>query len=145
MLTANRKSRRSLLSANQIRARKSYPKHGGHAPRWCMWSSLHEIDCTLICLEKKYRSSRLWSMIFSVVPIKHRTFVQYLYNVGPTSKTWGRYCRNVIQMFFCTKCFVFAGYRSYTLNNIGSLKRTLQYYYHATPGEPCKGSPGVAW
>ena len=33
----------------------------------------------------------------------------------------------------------------YTLNNIGSLKRTLQYYYYATPGEPCKGSPGVAW
>ena len=23
-----------------------------------------------------------------------------------------------------------------TLNNIGSLERTLQYYYHATPGEP---------
>ena len=33
----------------------------------------------------------------------------------------------------------------YTLNNIGSLKRTLQYYHHATPGEPYKGSPGVAW
>ena len=32
-----------------------------------------------------------------------------------------------------------------TLNNIGSLKRTLQYNHHATPGEPCKGSPGVAW
>ena len=32
----------------------------------------------------------------------------------------------------------------YTLNIIGSLKRTFQYYYHATPGEPYKGSPGVA-
>ena len=31
----------------------------------------------------------------------------------------------------------------YTLNNTGSLKRTLQYYHHAAPGEPCKGSPGV--
>ena len=31
--------------------------------------------------------------------------------------------------------------------NIGSLEGTLQYYYHdyyATPGEPCKGSPGAA-
>ena len=34
---------------------------------------------------------------------------------------------------------------SYTLNNIGSVKRTLQYYYHATPGDPLQGSPGVAW
>ena len=25
----------------------------------------------------------------------------------------------------------------YTLNNIGSSKRIIQYYYHATPGEPC--------
>ena len=24
----------------------------------------------------------------------------------------------------------------YTLNNIGSLEGTLQYYHHATPGEP---------
>ena len=33
----------------------------------------------------------------------------------------------------------------YTLNNIGYLKRTYHYYYHATPGEPCEGSAGVAW
>ena len=33
----------------------------------------------------------------------------------------------------------------YTLNDIGSLKRTIQYNHHATPGEPRKGSPGVAW
>ena len=32
-----------------------------------------------------------------------------------------------------------------TLNNIGSLEGTLQYYHHATPGEPLQGSPGVAW
>ena len=31
-----------------------------------------------------------------------------------------------------------------TLNNIGYLDRTLEYYYHATPGEPLQGSPGVA-
>ena len=33
----------------------------------------------------------------------------------------------------------------YTLNNIGSLEGTLQYYRHATTGEPLKGSPAVAW
>ena len=32
-----------------------------------------------------------------------------------------------------------------TLNNIGSLEGTLQYYHHVTPGEPLQGSPGVAW
>ena len=32
----------------------------------------------------------------------------------------------------------------YTLNNVGSLKRTLQYNHHATTGEPFKGSPVVA-
>ena len=39
---------------------------------------------------------------------------------------------------------IFGGLYS-TLNNIGSLKRALQYHYHATPGELCKGSPGIAW
>ena len=33
----------------------------------------------------------------------------------------------------------------YTLNNIGSLEGTIQYYHHAIPGEPLQGSPGVAW
>ena len=32
----------------------------------------------------------------------------------------------------------------YTLNNIGSLEGTRQYYYHATLGEPLQGAPGVA-
>ena len=32
-----------------------------------------------------------------------------------------------------------------TLNNIGSLEGTLQYYHHTTPGEPLRGFPGVAW
>ena len=40
-------------------------------------------------------------------------------------------------------CLCWPVYSLYT-PNIGYLKRTLQYYYHATPGEPCKGSPGVA-
>ena len=33
----------------------------------------------------------------------------------------------------------------YTLSNTGSLEGTLQYYYHATPGEPLQDSPRVAW
>ena len=33
----------------------------------------------------------------------------------------------------------------YTLNKLGSLEGAFQYYYHATPGEPLQGSPGVAW
>ena len=33
------------------------------------------------------------------VPSKHETFLKHLYNVGPTSKTLGRRCANVIQMF----------------------------------------------
>ena len=32
-------------------------------------------------------------------PSKHKTFVLHLCNVGPTSKTLGRRCTNVIQMF----------------------------------------------
>ena len=27
---------------------------------------------------------------------------------------------------------------------LGFLERTLQYYYHATPGKPLQGFPGVA-
>ena len=34
---------------------------------------------------------------------------------------------------------------NHTLNIIGSLEGTLQYYYHATPGEPLQGSPWVTW
>ena len=34
------------------------------------------------------------------IPSKHKTFVEHLYNVGPTSKTLGRRCTNVIQMFY---------------------------------------------
>ena len=40
---------------------------------------------------------------------------------------------------------VLVNYIISTLNNTGFLVRTLQYYYHATPGEPLQGSPGVAW
>ena len=34
-----------------------------------------------------------------LLPSKYKTFVWYLYNVGPTSQTLGRLCTNVIQMF----------------------------------------------
>ena len=33
------------------------------------------------------------------VPSKHKTFVQHLYNIGPTSSTLVQLCTNVIQMF----------------------------------------------
>ena len=38
-----------------------------------------------------------------------------------------------------TKQHSFIMSQVYTLTNNGSLKRTFKYYYHATPGEPCKG------
>ena len=56
----------------------------------------------------------LWAFIAPILPIifwlylldkdkayysKHKTFVWHLYNAGPTLKTWGRRCTNVIQMF----------------------------------------------
>ena len=34
-----------------------------------------------------------------VVPSRSKTFVYHLYNVGPASKTLGRRCTNVMQMF----------------------------------------------
>ena len=37
------------------------------------------------------------------LPSKHKTFVYYLYNVGPASKTLGRRCINVIQQI-CVCC-----------------------------------------
>ena len=33
------------------------------------------------------------------LPGKHKTFLKHLYNAGPTSKTLGRRCTNVIKMF----------------------------------------------
>ena len=33
------------------------------------------------------------------LPSKHKTFVQHLRNVGPTSSTLARHCTNVIQIF----------------------------------------------
>ena len=37
--------------------------------------------------------------LYECIPNKSKTFVYHLYNVGPTSKTLGRRCINVIQMF----------------------------------------------
>ena len=48
-----------------------------------------------------------WEAAIKACPSKHKTFVWYLYNVGPTSKTLGRRCSNVIQMF-CI-CWVHSG------------------------------------
>ena len=41
---------------------------------------------------------KLDSFHFIFIPIKHKTFVYHLYNVGPTSSTLVRHCTNVIQM-----------------------------------------------
>ena len=42
----------------------------------------------------------LYNVLFLLgVPSKHKTFLSHLCNVGPTSKTLGRRCTNVIQMF----------------------------------------------
>ena len=48
---------------------------------------------------------------------RHKTFVYHLYNVGPTSKTLGRRCINVIQMF--------AGWVGVVLLSV-----VAQYYHH---------------
>ena len=37
--------------------------------------------------------------IYRSIPSKHKTFVQHLYNVGPTSSTLVQHCINVAQMF----------------------------------------------
>ena len=39
------------------------------------------------------------SVISHCDPSKHKTFVQHLYNVGPTSSTLVQHCAIVIQMF----------------------------------------------
>ena len=46
-------------------------------------------------------------------PSTHKTFVQHLYNVGPTSSTLVQHCTNAIQIF------VFAGYlRSWRVTHV---------------------------
>ena len=44
-----------------------------------------------------------------------------------------------------TNSYYITLYVHHKQNIIGSLERTLQYYYHATQGEPLLGSPGAAW
>ena len=46
-------------------------------------------------LNAKYQVKR------RALPSKHKTFVYHLYNVGPTSKTLGRHCTNVTNVFLC--------------------------------------------
>ena len=50
--------------------------------------------------------SRFWSLLD---PSKHKTFVQHLYNVGPTSSTLVQRCINVIQMFCVCFTYCLAG------------------------------------
>ena len=81
------------------------------------------------------------------VPYKCKTLLSFpmVNNIQEHSSVeyheWGKY--KYVQRLCCSHENK-SRYR-YTLKNIGASKRTLEYYYHATPGEPCKGSPGVAW
>ena len=52
---------------------------------------------------------------------------------------------NLFKRFACFVAHNVADDMTYTLNNIGSLEGTLEYYYHTIPGEPLQGSTGVAW
>ena len=55
------------------------------------------------CLGGVWWDACLPHQIIVGYPSKHKTFVWYLYNVGPTSSTLVRHCINLY------KCFVFAG------------------------------------
>ena len=53
------------------------------------------------------------------------TFVYHLYNVGPTSKTLGRRCTNVIEMFLCLLGSFFTRFRFCEGISCGFLVLTL--------------------
>ena len=66
---------------------------------WCMERVLRHLYLTLVFAWTKYQVC-----INSVyVPSKHKKYVWHSCNVGPTSKTLGRRCIKVIQMF-CVCC-----------------------------------------
>ena len=62
---------------------------------WWKWHAAH---CrTLKNIADHYS---VWSNSLPLgIASKHKTYVQHLYNVGPTSSTLVRHCINVIQMF----------------------------------------------
>ena len=53
----------------------------------------------------EFRTQCLEESVGRGPPSKHKTFVYHLYNVGTTSKTFGRRCANVIQMFCVCVCW----------------------------------------
>ena len=55
-------------------------------------------------------SSRYIGQALNKHTYKHKTFVSHLYNVGPTFKTLGRRCTNVIQMFCVCWASMTVGY-----------------------------------
>ena len=74
------------------------------------WTNIDKCYTNVLCL-------LLGIPLRDTVPSKHKTFVQHLYNVGPTSSTLDQQCIKVIQ-FFC----VFAGncphvWSAYTLRS----------------------------
>ena len=61
---------------------------------------------------QSHSSTQTWPCVESLtyidLPSKHKTFVYHLCNVGPTSKTLGRRCINVMQMFFACWVILFS-------------------------------------
>ena len=75
-------------------------------------------------------NDQAFGMSFSMAqPSKHKTFVLHLYNVGPTSKTLGRRCINVIQMFcVCwerTKKLIYCTFHSNNLSISNNIQKTF--------------------
>ena len=72
----------------------------------------------------------------------HKTFVYHLCNAGPTSKTLGRRCTNVIQIF-CTNILCLLGYLQYIIMELNSTKENICYslcrliHLHSLPRRRC--------
>ena len=56
--------------------------------------------------------------VLYLLPSKNKTFVYYVYNVGPTSKTLGQNCTDVIQMSLFTGHILSSKRQSTTVNKI---------------------------
>ena len=61
------------------------------------WLTMTAVTVNANCQQRLFAPSR-------ELPSKHNIFIWHLYNVGPTSKTLGRRCTNVIQI--CCVCWV---------------------------------------
>ena len=76
--------------------------------RWCFKSKKGKCECYYYSvLHNSIHIKMVWGQVqcahegqdVDVQPSKHKTFLNHLYNVGPTSLTLVQHCTNVIQMF----------------------------------------------